>query len=86
VVWSPGVDARTFSPDAAIDPGLARPVFLFVGRLAPENNIEALLGLSLPGTRGAIGDGPMRAGWKRTGRMPSCPDTATAASGEDPGP
>lgn len=43
------------------DRGLERPLFLFVGRVAPEKNIEAFLRLDLPGTRVVVGDGPDRA-------------------------
>lgn len=60
-VWSRGVDTRMFRPDAAFDPGLERPIFLYVGRISPEKNIEAFLELDLPGTRVVIGDGPARA-------------------------
>jgi len=60
-VWSRGVDTRVFNPDAARDTGLEPPVFLYVGRLAPEKNLEAFLALDLPGTRVLVGDGPSRA-------------------------
>lgn len=60
VVWNRGVDTRTFSPDAAFDPGLARPLQIYVGRVAPEKNIEAFLALDLEGTKVVIGDGPER--------------------------
>ena len=61
VVWSRGVDTRVFRPEAAFDPGLERPVFLYAGRVAREKNVEAFLGLDLPGTRVVVGDGPSRA-------------------------
>jgi glycosyltransferase involved in cell wall biosynthesis len=35
-----------------------RPVFLYVGRVAVEKNIEAFLTLDLPGTKYVVGDGP----------------------------
>ncbi len=34
------------------------PVFLYVGRVAVEKNIEAFLGLDLPGTKLVVGGGP----------------------------
>jgi glycosyltransferase involved in cell wall biosynthesis len=39
---------------------LPRPVFLSVGRLAVEKNIEAFLSLDLPGTKVVVGAGPAR--------------------------
>src|SRR5207248_8877526 len=38
----------------------SRPVFLYVGRLAVEKNIEAFLALDLPGTKLVVGEGPQR--------------------------
>ena len=38
--------------------GLPRPIFLSVGRLAVEKNLEAFLALDLPGTKVVVGDGP----------------------------
>lgn len=63
-LWRRGVDLRRFRPRQAPHPELAhlpRPVMACVGRLAVEKNLEAFLGLDLPGTRLVIGDGPERA-------------------------
>ena len=53
-----------FRPRAADEPdlyeGLARPIWLNVGRVAVEKNIEAFLALDLPGTKVVVGDGPQR--------------------------
>ena len=38
-----------------------RPIFLTVGRLAVEKNVEAFLKLDLPGSKVVVGDGPARA-------------------------
>jgi glycosyltransferase involved in cell wall biosynthesis len=60
--WSRGVDVGLFRPrpsDAL--PGLKRPLFLSVGRLAVEKNLTAFLNLDLPGTKVIVGDGPARA-------------------------
>ena len=38
-----------------------KPIWLYVGRIAIEKNIEAFLALDLPGTKVVIGDGPARA-------------------------
>jgi len=40
---------------------LPRPVFLSVGRVAVEKNLEAFLSLDLPGSKVVVGDGPARA-------------------------
>jgi glycosyltransferase involved in cell wall biosynthesis len=60
--WSRGVDTDIFQPPKKGEPdvfeGLARPVFLYVGRVAVEKNIEAFLGLDLPGTKVVVGPGP----------------------------
>ncbi len=66
VAWSRGVDTVLFSPDKRMeegtpgDPfsGLARPIFLNVGRVAVEKNIEAFASLNLPGTKVVVGKGP----------------------------
>jgi glycosyltransferase involved in cell wall biosynthesis len=61
--WSRGVDTEAFNPaKAACDvyAGLARPIWLNVGRVAVEKNIEAFLALDLPGTKVVVGDGPQR--------------------------
>jgi glycosyltransferase involved in cell wall biosynthesis len=60
VLWPRGVDARQFHP-RAVDLGLPRPVFLCVGRVAVEKNLEAFLELDLPGSKVIVGDGPARA-------------------------
>ena len=57
VLWPRGVDARHFHP-RPVDLGLPRPVFLCVGRVAVEKNLEAFLELDLPGTKVIVGDGP----------------------------
>jgi glycosyltransferase involved in cell wall biosynthesis len=57
-VWSRGVDAELFQPGARDRLELPRPILLYAGRVAPEKNLEAFLGLDLPGTRVVIGDGP----------------------------
>jgi hypothetical protein len=53
--WSRGVDTELFHPrqTGEADPyaGLARPIFLNVGRVAVEKNIEAFVSLDLPGTK-----------------------------------
>ncbi len=62
-VWSRGVDLALFEPLAGQPPAydLPRPVWLNVGRLAVEKNLEAFLRLDLPGTKVVVGDGPQAA-------------------------
>ena len=64
VLWPRGVDTALFHPRAE-EPHSARPVFLSVGRLAIEKNLEAFLSLDLPGTKVVVGDGPARAQLQR---------------------
>jgi glycosyltransferase involved in cell wall biosynthesis len=60
-IWSRGVDVERFRPVAGASLGVPGPVWLYVGRVAVEKNIEAFLALDLPGTKVVIGDGPARA-------------------------
>lgn len=48
------------NPKAIAPKNLKNPIFTFLGRIAPEKNIEAFLNLDLPGTKLVIGDGPNR--------------------------
>src|SRR5258708_2166005 len=64
VLWSRGVDTSLFHP-RRIDLCLPTPVFLSVGRVAVEKNLEAFLDLDLPGTKVIVGDGPARAALER---------------------
>ncbi|MCJ2037270.1 glycosyltransferase family 4 protein [Methylobacterium sp. J-068] len=65
--WTRGVDTDLFRPRPADAPdpadlaGLPRPIFLSVGRLAVEKNLDAFLRLDLPGSKVVVGDGPDRA-------------------------
>jgi glycosyltransferase involved in cell wall biosynthesis len=67
-LWPRGVDTAQFHPRHGIDLGLPRPIFLTVGRLAVEKNLDAFLCLDLPGSKVVVGDGPARA--KLTQRYP----------------
>ena len=60
VRWSRGVDTELFRPRTEGLLDLPRPIFLFVGRVAVEKNVEAFLRLDLPGTKVVVGDGPAR--------------------------
>jgi len=60
-MWTRGVDTEVFKPEHAIDLGLPRPIFVSVGRIAVEKNLEAFLSLDLPGSKVVIGNGPQEA-------------------------
>jgi len=64
-MWTRGVDTEMFQPERAIDLGLPRPIFLSVGRVAVEKNLEAFLALDLPGTKVVIGHGPQETQLRR---------------------
>jgi glycosyltransferase involved in cell wall biosynthesis len=59
--WTRGVDTKLFTPDEPAELDLPRPIFMTVGRVAVEKNLEAFLSLNLPGSKVVIGDGPQRA-------------------------
>ncbi len=59
-IWSKGVDTELFRPGmtSPLYAGLPRPIWLNVGRVAVEKNIETFLKLDLPGTKVVGGEGP----------------------------
>jgi glycosyltransferase involved in cell wall biosynthesis len=57
-LWTRGVDTELFRPERAIAVDLPRPLFISVGRVAVEKNLDAFLGLDLPGSKVVVGDGP----------------------------
>ncbi len=59
--WTRGVDSELFRPREENVLDHPRPIFLSVGRLATEKNLEAFLDLDLPGTKVVVGDGPEKA-------------------------
>lgn len=61
-IWSRGVDTDLFRPIADAALPFPKPIWLYVGRVAIEKNLEDFLKLDLPGTKVVIGDGPARAG------------------------
>ncbi len=63
--WSHGIDLELFrpSPRAVLD--LPSPLFLFVGRVSPEKNLEAFLRLDLPGSKLVCGGGPLLERYRR---------------------
>ena len=57
-VWSRGVDMALFKPRDKTFLELPRPLFMYMGRVAVEKNIEAFLEPELPGSKVVVGDGP----------------------------
>jgi glycosyltransferase involved in cell wall biosynthesis len=64
-MWTRGVDTDLFRPDRAIALDLPRPIFVTLGRIAVEKNLEAFLSLDLPGSKVVIGKGPQEEELKR---------------------
>ena len=64
-MWTRGVDTELFRPGPRLVRDWPRPVFMYVGRVAVEKNIEAFLALDLPGTKVVVGDGQQRAPLQR---------------------
>lgn len=58
VLWSRGVDLDIFKPQKSNRLNTEPPIFLYVGRVAVEKNIEAFLALDLPGSKWVAGAGP----------------------------
>jgi glycosyltransferase involved in cell wall biosynthesis len=58
VLWTRGVDLEIFHPMQSKVLNTARPIFLYVGRVAIEKNVEAFLKLDLPGSKWMAGEGP----------------------------
>jgi hypothetical protein len=69
-IWTRGVDTELFKPERAIEFDLPHPRFVNVGRIAVEKNLEAFLGLELPGSKIVIGSGPQEAELRRVSRTP----------------
>ncbi len=76
-LWTRGVEADLFTPrdKAQLEfpelpdyQDLPKPIFVNVGRVAVEKNLDAFLSLDLPGTKVIVGDGPMMA--ELQGRYP----------------
>jgi glycosyltransferase involved in cell wall biosynthesis len=59
-LWSRGVDLTLFQASGARDASPTRPLFLYVGRIAVEKQVDAFLRLDLPGEKWVAGEGPAR--------------------------
>lgn len=58
MIWSRGVNCVQYRPMERNVLDLPRPIFLYVGRVAVEKNLDAFLSLDLPGTKVVTGTGP----------------------------
>jgi glycosyltransferase involved in cell wall biosynthesis len=56
--WTRGVDTELYRPRPDRLFGTDRPVFLYVGRVSKEKNLEAFLQADLPGLKAVVGSGP----------------------------
>jgi len=60
-LWSRGVDMETFSHlGERLERPADKPIFLYVGRIAVEKQVDAFLRLDLPGEKWIAGEGPER--------------------------
>jgi glycosyltransferase involved in cell wall biosynthesis len=64
-LWGRGVDVELFKPREKDFLPDARPILLYVGRVAVEKNIADFLDLEAPGSKVVVGDGPQLASLKR---------------------
>ena len=62
--WTRGVDTDLFRPRNVRLFGADAPVFIYVGRVAIEKNIEKFLELDVTGRKVVVGSGPMLATFK----------------------
>jgi glycosyltransferase involved in cell wall biosynthesis len=64
VSWTRGVDTQLFKPwrnEPGFDAdflGLPRPIFMYLGRVSTEKNLDVFLGMDLPGSKVVVGGGP----------------------------
>ncbi len=78
-LWGRGVDTSLFRPRPC-DRSRSGPLWLTVGRVAVEKNLEAFLSLQLPGRKMVVGDGPAREALQR--RFPDV-EFPGACTGDD---
>jgi len=62
-IWSRGVDIEQFSPSLRTEDrgpfkGMEGPIYLYVGRVSVEKNVETFLKQNLKGTKVVVGEGP----------------------------
>ncbi len=57
-LWARGVDTNVFYPRPTNILNTENPIYLYVGRVAIEKNIDAFLQLDLKGSKWVVGEGP----------------------------
>jgi len=57
-IWARGVDTEVFRPYESERAKRTGPIFIYVGRVAIEKNLDAFLASDLPGIKMVVGDGP----------------------------
>ena len=65
VIWSRGVDTEQFNPslrkeDRGPFKDIKTPIYVYVGRVSVEKNVETFLKQDVDGTKVVVGDGPAR--------------------------
>jgi glycosyltransferase involved in cell wall biosynthesis len=80
VPWTRGVDTDLFRPRPVRLFGSDRPVFVYIGRVSKEKNIEAFLSADLPGLKVVVGGGPHLPALKR--RFPDATFTGPKSAEE----
>ena len=64
-LWTRGVDTELFYPRHDNVLNTEHPIYLYVGRVAVEKNIDAFLQLNLKGSKWVVGEGPELARLKK---------------------
>ena len=64
-LWTRGVDTELFYPRNENVLNSTNPIYLYVGRVAVEKNIDAFLQLDLKGSKWVVGEGPELARLKK---------------------
>lgn len=59
-LWSRGVDFELFKPENPMELKGEKPIFMYMGRVSHEKNIETFLSLDVGGTKYVVGDGPAK--------------------------
>lgn len=64
IIWSRGVDRSIFNVERKKELNYKRPIYLNVGRISFEKNLEDFLNLNLEGTKILVGSGPLMEKYK----------------------
>lgn len=64
-VWQKAVDTKVFYPHGQLTNVNSNKILLYVGRIAPEKNIQDFLDLPICATKYVVGDGPLLIKYKK---------------------